>query len=135
MSICRTLVLLLFLVPLGCSDPHVPGGKITIRNDIMDKEYNSFIVDDVVSGAGATGFRKEFRPGDEFTLPYKHITALRFTRRYADKSRVYVVHCPEDFDRAITVKLIDVHTNRLHGGCALVKKGELKSGSMQWEQE
>ncbi len=131
----RLTAVLAALTVGACSDPHVTGGRITIRNDILDKEYNSFVVDEVLSGAGATGYRKELRPGDEVTLPFKHITSLRFTRRYADLSRVYIVHCPEDFDRAVTMKLIDVHTNRLHGGCALVKKGELRSGTIHWESE
>lgn len=130
-----TIVSALLISSSGCSDPQIAGGRITIRNDILDKEYNSFVVDEVVSGSGATGFRKEFRPGDQYTLPYKHITSLRFTRRYADLSRVYIVHCPDDFDRAISVNLIDVHSNRLRGGCALVRKGELQNGSMHWEKE
>ena len=119
---------------LSCSEPEVPGGKIKIRNDILDTEFNSFVVDEVMQAGAATGFRKTIRPGEEIILPFKHITSLRFTRQYKDLSRVYVVDCPEDFNKSITMKLIDVHSNRVAGGCTLVKRGEMIGGAMHWEK-
>ncbi len=129
----QILFVLVAALQTGCSEPTVPGGRVTVRNDILDKEFNSFVVDEVLTSAGAAGFRKVFKPGESATLPMKHITGMRFTRRYPDHSKVYVVKCPEDSNSVVTIKLIDVHTNRMKGGCVLTKKGETRSGSTIWE--
>jgi len=118
----------------GCSAPRVPGGRIIIRNDILDKEFNSFVVDQVIAGGAQAGFRRELRPGDEVTIPHKHVQSIRFTRRYKDFSRVYLVECPSDLGVEVKMNLIDVHSNRLGGGCVLTKRGEIRSGTTTWEK-
>ena len=130
-----------FLAPLilfvsGCGDEEVPGGQITIQNDILDKEFNSFTVDSVTTVSGATGYRKTLKPGERSTIPHKNITGLRFTRRYKDHSKIYLVTCPAEFKARTTVKLIDVHSNRLRGGCVLSRYGTMNEGGfMRWEKE
>ncbi|MFN8391507.1 MAG: hypothetical protein U0136_14560 [Bdellovibrionota bacterium] len=131
----RSLLLATAFFFTTCSEPDVPGGSITIRNDILDKEYNSFVVDDILAGGALTGQRIVLRPGEEVTLEQKGISSLRFTRRYSDHSNIYVVDCPKGFHKAVTMKLIDVHSNRLGGGCKLVRKGESRNGSVTWEKE
>ncbi len=122
------------LLAAACSDPKVPGGRITIRNDVLDKTYNTFTVDEVMAGGGSAGFRRTLAPGEQVTLPQKNVTSFRVTRRYEDFSRVYVVDCPEGMDRAVMMKLIDIHSNRLGGGCVLAKRGETRGGSTRWEK-
>ncbi|MCB0325329.1 MAG: hypothetical protein KDD69_17220 [Bdellovibrionales bacterium] len=117
----------------ACGEPKTPGGEITIKNDILDKAYNAIRVDSVRTARGASGYSKTLKPGDEVVLPFKQIRSLRFTRRYADHSMVYIVECPKAFDRRVTFKLIDVHTNRLSGGCELVKRGRMERGVVDWE--
>lgn len=134
-SIGACFLLVAVLAVAGCSEPQVPGGEITFQNDILDKEYNSFRVDEVVTGAGLSGFSRTLVPGKRVTLPLKHISSMRITRQYQDHAKVYIVECPADFDRKVTIKLIDVHTNRMKGGCVLAKKGERRGGSIQWERE
>lgn len=131
----RCLWLLIVLVITGsCADPVVPGGEITIKNDIPDREYNSYVVDRVIARSGMTGFRKTIKPGEQVVIPQKGIKSLRFTRRYKDFSRVYVVKCPPGFNKRVTMKLIDVHTNRLRGGCKLVKRGVREHGGyVKWD--
>lgn len=118
---------------ISCSEAKVDGGEVVIRNDILDKDYNQIQVDRIITSRGASGYRKVLKPGDEVRLPFKHIRSLRFTRRYADHSKVYIVACPKDFDRRVTFKLIDVHTNRLAGGCELRKRGRMERGVVDWE--
>lgn len=135
--VTRTLLFLkftfLFLFLLACEEK-VPGGEISIRNDILDKEYNSFVIDKLVSKNGALPFKKILRPGDVVVLPYKDIRKMRFSRRYEDHSKVYEVECPTNFDSKITLKLIDVHSNRMGGGCVLRKRGEMSTGGLvKWE--
>lgn len=132
-KLCLLLCVLL-LGPASCGERTVPGGRVIIRNDILDKEFNAFTVDDVMTDAGRCEFRKTFRPGDSASIPYQHVRAMRFSRRYRDHTKLYVVTCPDDFDKEITVKLIDVHTNRLGGGCALSKRGETRGGVTTWEK-
>lgn len=120
---------------MSCARSDVPKNQILIRNDILDKEFNSFTIDEVISTAGSTGFRRALKPTEAVLIPHKHVTSLRFTRRYADFSRIYVVKCPADLGQGITVKLIDVHTNRLQGNCKTVKKGEAShGGAVAWEK-
>lgn len=129
-----SLATALISAQLSCGDPKVAGGKIVLQNDILDKEYNSFRVDQVVTQQGATGFSAVLKPGDRVTIPHKHVRALRFTRQYKDHDSIYEVTCPSDFDRATTVKLIDVHTNRLSGGCELRRRGTQEHGKyVKWE--
>lgn len=132
-KIIASAVLMIFFY-IGCSEPDVPGGRITIRNDILDKTYNEFTIDEVIAGGGLAGFRHSLSPGQEVTLPQKHVTSLRITRRYEDFSRVYVVECPPDMHKAVLMKLIDVHSNRLGGGCVLAKRGEIRKGVTRWEE-
>lgn len=130
----RILLLFTLLLTLSaCGGEKVKGGQIVIRNDILDKKYNSFTVDRVLTARGATGFRKTLKPGDEEVLPFKSIRSLRFVRRYADHSKVYIVSCPKGFDTKVQFKLIDVHTNRLGGGCELRKRGRMERGVVDWE--
>ncbi len=128
------LFCLLAFVLSSCKGKFVEGGQITIRNDIMDKEFNSFQVDRIVSNNGLVPYKKELKPGDEVVLPIQGIRELRFKRRYADHFKVYEVSCPSDFNEVVQMKLIDVHTNKLQGGCNLRRRGRMTLGGLvKWE--
>ncbi len=127
------LAILILLQVTACGGEKVKGGQITIRNDILDKKYNTFQVDRVITANGSSGFRRLLKPGDEVELPFKWIRSIRFTRRYSDHSKVYVVSCPKGFGEKVQFKLIDVHTNRLGGGCELRKRGRKERGIVDWE--
>jgi hypothetical protein len=112
----------------------VPGGRIIVRNDILDKEYNSFYVDQIISAHGMMPYRRSLSPGEQTELPYRNIRQIRFVRQYADHAKVYMVSCPSGLDAEVTMKLIDVHTNRLGGGCRLRKRGDMNAGGIvKWE--
>ena len=130
------VVCFLCVVFWGCSDPVIPGGRVIIRNDVLGKDYNSFVIDSVRTKAGLQGFRKSLSPGDEVILPFKNVRALRVSRQYSDHTKVYHVECPSDLNVQVQMKLIDIHTNRLQGGCVLRKRGErARSGIMTWDDE
>lgn len=129
--LCLSMALLLVC---SCKGKFVEGGQITVRNDVLDKEFNSFQVDNVVTSKGLISYRTELKPEEEVVLPFKGIRELRFKRRYSDHFKVYDVSCPKDFSEAITMKLIDVHTNRLQGGCELRRRGVMSVGGLvKWE--
>lgn len=130
-----TILILLYLICLsGCGAPKIAGGEVTVKNDIQDKEYNIVQVSHVRTTGGTRSFRVNLKPGQYKVLPFKNIRGARFTRRYKDHSNVYEIECPPGFDRKITVKLIDVHSNRIAGGCKLVRRGKGRYGSVKWEK-
>lgn len=133
MKILINIFLLMILV--SCAVEKTPGGEITIRNDILDKEFNSFSIDQVITSKGAAPYSKILHPSNEIVLPFKNITSFRVVRRYEDHSKVYIVKCPSNHDEKVLMKLIDIHSNRIKGSCKLIKKGEMKvsGGLVRWE--
>lgn len=113
----------------GCFGSEIPGGQITVKNSIQDKEYNSI----TVSGSGGgRSIKVTLDPGQQATLP-RGIKRLTFFRKYQDYSRVYNVVCPADFNQAVTMRLIDVHMNKMGGGCELLKQDRKEnSNRINW---
>jgi hypothetical protein len=104
------LILVVFLTSCNLIDP-VPSGRIRIKNDSQDKKFNML----QVSGGGAYF---SLKPGEAKLLP-AGTSSFSLRRDYQDHAREYSVSCA-DFgsdDSGITVKMIDVHTNRIAGGC------------------
>lgn len=122
------------LVFLGCNTNSNVNGTINIKNDILDKEFNSFTVDQVLTNKGLVPYKITLTPGQGIKLPFSKVTQLRFLRKYSDHSKVYIVSCPEKLSEDVLMKLIDVHTNRLSGGCELEKRGVMiKGGFVKWD--
>ena len=133
-TICAVGFVIFTILVAACGNKAKPGGEVIVRNDILDAEYNSFVVDQIVTDNGLASFKASLKPNDEMVLPFSHISQMRFVRRYEDHSKVYFVTCPKDFNESILVKLIDVHTNRLGGGCRLAKRGRMSLGGLiKWE--
>lgn len=109
----RTVILFPLLLLCSCeSFNSVPAGRIRIKNDSQDREYNILLI----SGGGVSFGLK---PGQDKLLP-GGTTNISFRREYKDHVRTYEVSCPEGLESGITIKLIDVHTNRIAGGCKTV---------------
>ena len=106
-------------------------GAMVIRNDIQDSECNQITIDEVQTSAGKIAFRKILSPGEEVAMPAKIIKRFTVTRNYKDLGKVYVVTCPAKAE-PILIKLIDIHLNRLPGGCILTRVGEKKGGIIRW---
>lgn len=102
---------ILLLSLLAC-EPSVPAGKIRVKNDSQDREYNVLRV----SGGGNSC---TLNPGQSCLLP-RGTSKIEFSRAYRDFTRYYTVSCPPLGERGITMKLIDVHLNRIAGGCKTV---------------
>jgi len=108
--------------------------EITFRNDIRDQEHNIVEIAQVVTTSGLVPFRKAVKPGEEVKIPYKKILQMQLARDYGDYSRVYVVKCPRKNKDEIRMKLIDVHSNRIAGGCRTARYGEKRSGKgVKWQ--
>ena len=129
------IVLVFALTSQGCDDNDGPPGHLVVRNDILDEKFNKITIDNIVAKSGLVGYRATLKPGDRVVIPNKGVTSIRFTRKYESYSRVYVVKCPENPQESVTLKLIDVHTGRLNGGCTLTKKGRLENGVTKWEEQ
>lgn len=97
------------LMLLGCSGDTAPAGRILVKNDSQDSQYNII----TVSGGGAFA---SLRPGEKTILP-AGTKAFSVQRRYKDYTRSYSIACPPLGSSGIVVKLIDIHVNRIAGGC------------------
>ena len=105
----RVALLLLITITLLGSEPSVPDGRIRIKNDSQDSEYN------VVQVTGSS-FSHTLAPGEATLLP-RGVRNISFSREYKNYTRRYQVECPAALTKGITIKLIDVHLNRMPGGC------------------
>ncbi len=108
----RVLALIILYTTIGCIGERVPDGRILIKNDSQDRSYNTILV----SGGGAYG---TLRPGEKLLLP-TGTKNFAVERRYRDFTRFYSVSCPPISGSGITVKLIDIHVNRIAGGCVTI---------------
>jgi hypothetical protein len=108
----RGTMVALGLALVGCSKDVPPAGRILIKNDSQDREYNVI----TVSGGGAFS---SLKPGERFTLPAGTKT-FSVSRRYKDYTRSYSVVCPPIGKKGVFVKLIDIHVNRIAGDCKTV---------------
>lgn len=116
----KLLLISFFLIGLlGCElTSSVPEGRIKIKNDSQDRNFNILQV-----YGGGVSF--SLKPGESKLLPSGSNT-FTFTRQYQDYARNYSVECPEfnAKSKGIVVKMIDVHTNRIAGGCKTVSAGK-----------
>lgn len=107
------MAILMLLIVSGCETlSSVPEGRIRVKNDSQDSDYNIL----TVYGGGVS---LSLKPGEAKLLPAQS-TSLTFRREYKDYVREYEVRCPENIGKGITIKLIDVHVNRIAGGCTTV---------------
>jgi len=111
----RSLIFLsiIIFVTVGCSEPAAPPGRILVRNTSEDKTFNVVEV-----SAGNQNF--SLKPGDKVLLP-KGVSKIYFSREYSDHTKRYVVECPANPSKGISMKLLDVHLNRIAGGCKTIK--------------
>ena len=109
MQVKNVLTINAILAVLSACEPSVPNGKIRIKNDSQDSTYNTLSV----SGGGVSC---SLSPGEACFLP-KGTRNIGFSRQYSDYTRYYQVSCPPLAGSGITIKLIDVHLNRMSGGC------------------
>ncbi len=115
----KTLICSIFAATLAAScssDPPVPQGRIRVKNDSMDSSYN-------VVRVSAGGRSYALKPG-EFALLPKGVSNIRFSRQYADHVKAYTVKCPSKLTEGIQIKLIDVHLNRMPGGCSTIEASQ-----------
>ncbi|MFO0417443.1 MAG: hypothetical protein ACK5Y6_09160 [Pseudomonadota bacterium] len=100
---------ILLLAALACSGEKPPPGHILVKNDSQDSAYN------VISVSGGGRFAS-LRPGERVILP-ANTKSFSVQRRYKDYTRSYSVSCPPLNGKGIVIKLIDIHVNRIAGGC------------------
>ncbi len=109
-SLClASLWLFLALSLSACGGDRPPNDQIMIKNDSQDSSYNVI----TVSGGGKFA---SLKPGEKLILP-AGTKNFSVERRYKDYTRSYSVTCPPIKGRGILVKLIDIHVNRIAGGC------------------
>lgn len=109
---CLVTIALIIIAMVGCTEDKAPPGRILVKNDSQDSSYNVI----TVSGGGAFG---SLKPGENMVLP-TNVQTFSVERRYKDFTRSYSVQCPPFEREGIVVKLIDIHVNRIAGGCRTI---------------
>ena len=106
-----SLIFLLILLT-GCLNPSVPKGRILVKNDSQDREHN-------VISVSASGVVKSLKPGEFLILPAQ-TRNFSVSRRYKDYTRSYSVSCPPVTGKGLFIKTIDIHLDKIAGGCRLL---------------
>jgi hypothetical protein len=83
-----------------------------VKNDTRDSEYNKINV-------SGSGIDKSLKPGENVILP-SSTYSFTVSRRFKDFTRSYDVECPEVKGAGIRIRMIDIHVNRIAGGCKTV---------------
>ncbi len=104
---------LMVCLPACSTDEPVPYGRIRIKNDLNDRGYNQIVV-----SAGSSTYTLDSK---ESVLLPPGVTSIVFNRRYFEFLNRYEVECPANIKEGITIKLVDVHFNRIAGGCETVR--------------
>jgi hypothetical protein len=100
------------IVAIGCSHESVPSGRIMVKNDSRDPEYNVIVV-----SAGSQHFT--LKPTQGTLLP-KNTRFFTVQRAYRDFTRYYSVDCPPPGSSGTFIKLVDIHMKQIDGGCRTV---------------
>jgi hypothetical protein len=90
----------------------VPAGRIRFKNDLSGEEYSTIRV----SAGGRTTVLKA---GAGELLP-SGTTDISVSYQGPKALRQYRVQCPRLLTSGITIRLIDIHSNRIAGGCETV---------------
>ena len=113
----------IFLIPAlvtialsGCARENVPPGRILIKNDFQDREYNILNVH-----GGGVSF--SLKPGEKRLLP-PSTDSFTLSRWYGKFTREYRVECPRGRSKGISIKMIDAHVNRMAGGCKTISSSK-----------
>jgi hypothetical protein len=101
------------LLALGCDILEtVPPERIKIKNGMGGDQWSAFEV-------SAGGTRYVLKAGQSVLLPHG-TTSIRFEYEGRGEIREYLVQCPRDLKEGIILKLIDVDSKRMAGGCRTV---------------
>lgn len=127
------VIALTMLVPLESACAAV----VTVINDLREDEPGHTLKVDYVRLRGVVlPIRIEVAPRSSVLVTKRDISSLRITRIYDRKRLVFEVSCPVGKAEEVQLKLLDVWSNRMPGGCRLTRKGTWKPGTgTRWEDE
>lgn len=87
----------------------VPPGRIKVKNDFGGDKYSTVEV-------SARGVRYVLKARQSVLLP-KGSSIIHFGYQGPKEYREYSVECPDNPQKGILIKLIDVDSGRIAGGC------------------
>lgn len=109
--ILRSALVLTASMLFWACESEVPGGEITVRNS-LGGPYSTLYV----SGGGSR-YKLE---SQDYAVLSQGTREIRFEYFDGKQKHLYRVVCPKTLNERITIKLIDVHVNRIAGGCQSV---------------
>lgn len=114
-------LLLVVLLPLS----EASAANIIFQNDLASKTGGDLVKIDQVRTAGAIAAMPVYvRAGQRKSISPKSVLSFRVSRMHGtDKADTYLVECDEAAGEPVIVKVLDVHSNHMPGGCTTTKTG------------
>jgi hypothetical protein len=109
--------------------------ELQLRNNFKEKEPGSILMIENARSVEAPDNKIQFKimPGDTKNITGGNVIAFTLTRVFADHKLKYEVSCPADAKGVHKITLIDVHDDKLPGGCKVVRTGHWsKMTGMNW---
>ncbi|HQH25856.1 MAG TPA: hypothetical protein PLP17_00555 [Oligoflexia bacterium] len=109
--------------------------ELQIFNNMKEKEPGSIFMIENARSAEAPDNKIQFRvlPGETKNITGGNVIAFVLVRVFHDHKLKYDVSCPADAQGAHKITLIDVHDNKLPGGCKVERTGHWsKMTGMNW---
>lgn len=111
--------------------------ELTIMNDLNIRDEGSVLqVDKAYSReSGKSPVKFEIRPGEHKRVTQGNVVSFIMTRIFPRHKLMYEIHCPKARDGQEVVTLLEIHENKLPGGCKVVRTGHRgKHSGMVWEE-
>jgi hypothetical protein len=109
--------------------------ELQLRNTFKEKEPGSILMIENARSTEAPDNKIQFKimPGDTKSITAGNVIAFTLTRVFADHKLKYEVSCPAEAKGVYKITLIDVHDEKLPGGCKVVRTGHWsKMTGMNW---
>ena len=129
------LIIIFFLVS-GLTLNSAQAIELTIVNDIKKYEQNRILkIENAISvEAPKTKINFKINPGEEKAITKGNVRSFVISRAFSRHKIKYDILCPKDIKGKHQVNLVQIHNNKIPGGCKLARTGHrAKIGGMSWE--
>lgn len=115
--------------------------ELSIRNELKDYESGNILTVEKARSfeSPRSRFRVSVYPGKTVRVTKGNVAHFTLVRSFERHKLKYEVTCPEveNYDESIkaTVTLLEIHQNKLPGGCEVVRHGHWSSrAGIKWNQ-
>ena len=110
--------------------------ELTIVNDLKEYEQNRTLkIENAISvEAPKRKINFKLNPGEEKAITKGNVRSFVLSRNFTRHKIKYDVLCPKNAKGKHLVNLVQIHDNKIPGGCKLTRTGHrAKIGGMSWK--